>query len=73
MKAKIDKTGNLHIWRGKAWKLQDCPHGEVCGDHCALFSEIALKKDEPYYFDVLEICQNKKYYFTEFDDERETV
>jgi hypothetical protein len=39
MKGKLDKAGNLHIWRGKAWKLQDCPYGTLCGDHCARFTE----------------------------------
>jgi len=70
MKGKIDKTGNLHIWRGKAWKLQDCPHGDTCGDHCACFDEpLFSTNNDGDKIVFLDVCATT-HEFNDFTDER---
>jgi len=69
MKGKIDKLGKLHIWRDKSWKIQDCPHGVICGDHCALFGEPSW---DGHGGVDLSICNGVSgtIWFSEFTDER---
>lgn len=85
MKGKIDKYGDLSIYRGQSRGFIGCKcplsfetaeyiHS-TCGDWCPLFGEpVQYKIDKPSPIKwVLDLCHDKTLYFEELIDEREGV
>ena len=68
MKGKIDKDGNLLIWRKVKYKAACCPYCDIaCGDWCSQFSEPILENKESTAIITCHFVLE----FEKFEDERE--